>query len=67
MLSAEFHGAGYLLVLVHGIGGTRRIWDPVVAMLASEHEVIAVDLPGFGDSPPWPTGSSPRPPSWPGA
>ena len=29
-----------------------RGWEPVVPLLAREREVIAVDLPGFGDSPP---------------
>jgi pimeloyl-ACP methyl ester carboxylesterase len=46
---------------VHGIGGTRRIWDPVVAPLGGEHQVIAVDLPGFGDSAPLPDGMTPDP------
>jgi len=48
---------------VHGIGGTRRIWDPVVAPLAAEHEVIAVDLPGFGESPALPAATTPHPPA----
>jgi pimeloyl-ACP methyl ester carboxylesterase len=48
---------------VHGIGGTRRIWDPVVAPLSAGHEVIAVDLPGFGDSPPLGDGVVPDPPA----
>ena len=43
---------------MHGIGGTRRIWDPVVAPLAAAYEVIAVDLPGFGDSPALPDGAA---------
>jgi pimeloyl-ACP methyl ester carboxylesterase len=46
---------------VHGIGGTRRIWDPVVAPLAADHEVIAVDLPGFGESAPLEDGATPDP------
>ena len=60
-LAAESHGAGPPLLLVHGIGGTRRIWDPVVAPLAVEHEVITVDLPGFGDSPSLPADTRPDP------
>ena len=47
---------------MHGIGGTRRIWDPVVAPLAADHEVIAVDLPGFGESPALADGTIPDPP-----
>ena len=48
---------------MHGIGGTRRIWDPVVAPLAAEFEVIAVDLPGFGESAPLADGATPDPPT----
>ena len=43
-------GAGAPLVLLHGIGLDRRSWDPVVPALARHFDVIAVDLPGFGDS-----------------
>jgi len=45
-------------VLLHGIGLDRRSWDPVVPALARHFDVIAVDLPGFGDSIP----RTPRPP-----
>jgi pimeloyl-ACP methyl ester carboxylesterase len=48
---------------VHGIGGTRRIWDPVVASLAGEFEVIALDLPGFGGSTPLEDAATPDPPT----
>ena len=37
-------------MLLHGIGLDRRSWDPVVPALARHFDVIAVDLPGFGDS-----------------
>ena len=47
-------GAGASLVLLHGIGLDRRSWDPVVPALARHFDVIAVDLPGFGDSAPGP-------------
>jgi len=45
-------GQGAPLVLLHGIGMSRQSWDPVVPALARQFDVIAVDLPGFGDSPP---------------
>jgi pimeloyl-ACP methyl ester carboxylesterase len=45
-------GAGEPLVLVHGIGSRLQCWDPVIGHLARTHEVIAVDLPGFGASAP---------------
>ncbi|MEU1054048.1 alpha/beta fold hydrolase [Streptomyces sp. NPDC005876] len=51
-------GAGEPLVLLHGIGHHRQAWDPVVDILATEREVIAVDLPGFGASPALPPGLS---------
>src|SRR5919112_1675530 len=49
-------GAGEPLVLLHGQGLSRRVWDPVVTELARERDVIAVDLPGHGDSPRQPRG-----------
>ncbi|GAA3793519.1 alpha/beta fold hydrolase [Streptomyces chiangmaiensis] len=49
-------GAGEPLLLLHGIGHHRQAWDPVVDILATERDVIAVDLPGFGASPALPDG-----------
>jgi pimeloyl-ACP methyl ester carboxylesterase len=49
-------GTGEPLLLVHGIGHRRAAWDPVVPLLAEEREVIALDLPGFGESPGLPDG-----------
>jgi pimeloyl-ACP methyl ester carboxylesterase len=43
-------------VLLHGIGHHRQAWDPVVDILATERDVIAVDLPGCGESPALPDG-----------
>jgi pimeloyl-ACP methyl ester carboxylesterase len=45
-------GAGAPLVLLHGLGSFRHAWDPVVPALAEHFEVLAIDLPGFGDSAP---------------
>ncbi len=44
-------GSGEPLVLVHPLGGDRHVWDPVIPDLSADHAVIAVDMPGFGDSP----------------
>jgi len=44
-------GAGEPLVLLHGLGSHWQMWEPVLPMLSARHDVIAVDLPGFGDSP----------------
>ncbi|WP_067574744.1 alpha/beta fold hydrolase [Nocardia acidivorans] len=43
-------GSGAPLVLVHGVGSRWQVWEPVIPTLAESFEVIAVDLPGFGDS-----------------
>lgn len=47
-------GTGKPLLLVHGLGGSWRSWDPVLDGLTAQREVIAVDLPGFGRTPPLP-------------
>lgn len=38
------------LVFVHGFTQTRRSWDPILADLASDHEVAALDAPGHGSA-----------------
>jgi pimeloyl-ACP methyl ester carboxylesterase len=43
---------GPALVLLHPLGADRRMWDSIVARLGDRRQVIALDLPGFGDSPP---------------
>ena len=47
-------GSGKPLVLVHGLGAGWRSWSPIIDQLAQHREVIAVDLPGFGETPPLP-------------
>ena len=47
-------GSGKPLLLVHGIGGSRQSWRPIFDTLAAEREVIAIDLPGAGATPPLP-------------
>jgi pimeloyl-ACP methyl ester carboxylesterase len=54
-------GAGAPLVLLHGIGSSRHAWDPVIPALAGHFDVIAIDLPGFGDSEPLPPQVEPLP------
>ena len=56
MLAYTRTGAGAPLILLHGIGSSRHAWDPVLPGLAERFDVIAVDLPGFGDSAPLPPG-----------
>ena len=49
-------GTGSPLVLLHGIGHRWQAWEPVMDLLAERHDVIAVDLPGFGLSAAMPDG-----------
>jgi pimeloyl-ACP methyl ester carboxylesterase len=49
-------GAREPLVLIHGLGGSRTIWEPVLPLLEGEREVVALDMPGFGAEPPLPPG-----------
>ena len=50
----EFHymkaGNGPVLVLIHGILGSRRSWEHLVSLLMRDFTVIAPDLLGHGDS-----------------
>jgi pimeloyl-ACP methyl ester carboxylesterase len=50
MLARETHGDGEPLVLVHGLATTRVIWRRVLPYL--HRRVTAIDVPGFGASPP---------------
>ncbi len=59
-LAHDRTGRGSPLVLLHPLGGDRHVWDSLVPLLAPHREVIALDLPGFGDSPPL-TGETPTP------
>lgn len=55
-LNHHREGRGSPLVLIHGIGSRWQMWRPVLAPLAAAHDVIALDLPGFGASPMPPPG-----------
>ncbi|MEV0321658.1 alpha/beta fold hydrolase [Streptomyces sp. NPDC050658] len=52
----ERAGTGEPLLLLHGIGHHLQAWHPVFEILATEYDVTAVDLPGFGASDPLPDG-----------
>lgn len=49
-LSTLEAGSGPPLVAIHGLGATKGSFLPTVAALSGRHRVIALDLPGFGDS-----------------
>ena len=44
-------GSGKPLLLIHGLGGSRHSWSTILPALAQAREVIAVDLPGHGQTP----------------
>ncbi len=44
-------GAGSPIVMLHGLGMSAATWDAVAERLSDRHTVVAVDLPGHGDSP----------------
>jgi pimeloyl-ACP methyl ester carboxylesterase len=43
-------GAGEVLVLIHGLGGSSFSWRAVLPKLSKKYRVIAPDLPGHGQS-----------------
>jgi pimeloyl-ACP methyl ester carboxylesterase len=45
-------GDGPPLLLIHGWGGSSRHWLGAFANLAEHHTIYAIDLPGYGESPP---------------
>jgi pimeloyl-ACP methyl ester carboxylesterase len=55
-LAHQRRGEGEPVLLVHGLGSRRQVWEPVLDVLAARHDVVALDLPGFGESPVPPEG-----------
>jgi pimeloyl-ACP methyl ester carboxylesterase len=60
-MSYDRAGTGEPMLLLHGIGHRRQMWQPVVDRLVDRFDIIAVDLPGFGQSPPVPPEQEPSP------
>lgn len=52
-LNVTVVGSGDPVIFLHGFRGSGRYWEPHVRRLADKHQVIIVDLLGFGYSP-WP-------------
>jgi pimeloyl-ACP methyl ester carboxylesterase len=48
----DFGGSGPDLILIHGLGGSTTNWDAVAPALAKIGRTRAIDLPGFGLTPP---------------
>jgi len=45
-------GRGPNVLLIHGVGGDGRNWDPIAQRLAQRFDVVAMDLRGHGGSSP---------------
>jgi len=60
-LAYERIGSGEPLVLLHGIGHRRQAWHAVLGRLTPHREIILVDLPGHGESPPFQADGQPVP------
>jgi pimeloyl-ACP methyl ester carboxylesterase len=56
-------GHGSPLVLLHPLGADRHVWDALEPLLAARRELIAIDLPGFGESPALAPTEAPTPPA----
>lgn len=48
MTNYDRQGSGAVIVLVHGWGDTLKTFDELAAQLMQKHDVVRVDLPGFG-------------------
>jgi pimeloyl-ACP methyl ester carboxylesterase len=55
-IAFDREGQGPALALLHPLGADRRVWSPVVPLLRDQRELILIDLPGFGQSPPLSSG-----------
>ncbi|MGJ4859736.1 alpha/beta fold hydrolase [Labrys sp. La1] len=51
-------GKGDVLVLIHGVGMRLEAWAPQIEQFSKTHRVIAVDMPGHGESERLPAGSA---------
>jgi pimeloyl-ACP methyl ester carboxylesterase len=54
-------GRGEPIILIHPLGAELVVWEPVIELLGAERDVIALDMPGFGASPPLPDDVAPTP------
>ena len=49
-LAVSVHGDGQPLLMIPGLGATRRVYAPIIPALARHHRVIVYDPRGVGDS-----------------
>ena len=50
-ISFSDQGKGRVVVLLHGFLGAKEIWAGTIADLSRSYRVIAIDLPGHGNTP----------------
>ena len=48
---APEHSGVPTLVLIHGLGLTSQVWIPLIELLKPSFPILAIDVPGYGDSP----------------
>lgn len=53
-IAYRLSGRGPSVLLLHCTGGSSAQWKQIATRLEADHQVIAVDLHGHGDSDPWP-------------
>ena len=56
-ITCQEQGTGEPFVLIHGVGMQSAAWAPQFAALAQSYRVIALDMPGHGQSDPLPANS----------
>ncbi len=49
-LDYQDYGEGEVLLLLHGLGSTKKDWDAQVPFFSKKHRVITLDLRGHGNS-----------------
>jgi 3-oxoadipate enol-lactonase len=45
-------GPALPLILLHGVGSTKRVWQPQLDHFATQRRTVALDYPGYGESDP---------------
>ena len=46
----ELKGSGETVLFIHGFGGSSHWWHYQTDFLAHDHQTVAIDLPGHGQS-----------------
>jgi len=54
VINARWSGSGPLVLAIHGLGCSLGFWDGALALLGPSCQAVAIDVPGFGQSPPLP-------------